>query len=295
MNIISRRLEQKKILVADGSWGWQLTTRGLPVGRLGETWNLERPDAVLSVAQGYVDAGADIILTNSFQGSPFKLATCGLEERTEEVNRIAASLSRQVADDRVLVIGSIGPTGEFMQPLGLIGEEQMVAAFTRQVIGLADGGVDAILVETMSDLGEAKAALRAARESFAGPVVCSMTFDRGPAGYATMMGVKPAQAAQDLEAAGADVVGSNCGSGIHNIIEVIALMAPVTDLPLWAKPNAGMPELVKGETVFRETPEEMASRFADLVQAGADIIGGCCGTTPDHIRALVAARDALVG
>ncbi|MCD6360128.1 MAG: homocysteine S-methyltransferase family protein, partial [Armatimonadetes bacterium] len=139
MNIIQSRLDEREILIADGSWGWQLTVRGLPVGQLGETWNLENPDEVLGVAEGYVEAGADIILTNSFQGSPFKLATCGLEERTEEVNRVAAALSRQAAGDEVLVAGSVGPTGEFLQPLGLITESDMVAAFARQIIGLADG------------------------------------------------------------------------------------------------------------------------------------------------------------
>ena len=145
----------------------------------------------------------------------------------------------------------------------------------------------------MTDLGEAKAALRAAKDNSDGPVVVSMTFDKGPKGYATMMGVRPEQAADELQEAGADIVGSNCGHGIENMIEVIALMAEATDLPLWAKPNAGMPQLVDGETVFTQTPEETAAHFAGLVEAGARIIGGCCGTTPEHIRALVEARDAL--
>ncbi len=295
MNAIAEKLSEKKILVADGSWGWQLTVHGLPVGQLGETWNLENPAAVQAVAQGYVDAGADIILTNSFQGSTFKLASCGLEDQTEVVNRVAAELSLQAAAGQALVAASIGPTGEFMQPLGLVSEDEMVACFARQVAGFAEAGVDAILIETMTDLGEARAALQAVRDGFDGPAIVSMTFDKGPAGYATMMGVKPEQAAAELQEAGADIVGSNCGAGIVNIIEVIAQLSPATDLPVWAKPNAGMPELIKGETVFRETPEEMASHFEELVDAGASIIGGCCGTSPDHIAALVAERDRLVG
>jgi len=295
LNIIQSRLAEKQVLVADGAWGTELAKRGLPVGEAPERWGLDHPDAVRAVARQYVEAGADIILTNTFGGSTLKLAKVGLSVDTHAVNATMARLSSEIAHPAgVLVAGSVGPTGEFMQPLGLISEEEMVAAFAEQIRGLADGGVDAILIETMSDLGEAKAALRAARENFAGPVICSMTFDHGPGGYATMMGVRPAQAAQDLEAAGADIVGSNCGAGIANIIEVIALMRPATDLPLWAKPNAGLPELVQGQTVFRETPEQMAARLPDLVQAGARIIGGCCGTGPEHIAALVAARDRLL-
>jgi len=296
VDIIQSRLAEKRILVADGAWGTELARRGLPVGEAPEKWGMDHPDAVRDVARQYVEAGADIILTNTFGGSAFKLAKIGLGMNTHAINATQAQLSTEIAHPAgVLVAGSIGPTGEFMQPLGLVSEEDMVAAFAEQVRGLADGGVDAILIETMSDLGETKAALQAARENFAGPVICSMTFDHGPGGYATMMGVRPAQAAQDLEAAGADIVGSNCGAGIANIIEVIAAMRPATDLPLWAKPNAGMPELVGGQTVFKETPEQMAARFADLVAAGANIIGGCCGTTPAHIAALVAERDRLVG
>ena len=146
----------------------------------------------------------------------------------------------------------------------------------------------------MTDLGEAKAALRAVKDNTELDAVVSMTFDKGARGYATMMGVTPEQAAEDLQAAGADIVGSNCGGGIEQIVDVITQMRPETDLPMWAKPNAGLPELVDGQTVFRESPEEMAARFAELVQAGANIIGGCCGTTPDHIKAFIAERDKLV-
>ena len=295
MNVITQLLADREILVADGSWGTQLAARGLLAGQAPEQWNLDNPDAVRGLGADYVAAGADMILTNTFGGNPLKLDKVGLGGRAIEINRIGAALSREAAGNDALVIGSIGPTGEFIQPLGLISEDEMVAVFAEQVRGLADGAVDAILVETQTDLDEARAAIRATRDNFDGPVICSMTFDKGPAGYATMMGVKPEQAAQDLEAAGADVVGANCGAGADLVVGVIALMRPVTDLPLWAKPNAGLPELVQGETVFRETPEQMAARFPDLVEAGASIIGGCCGTTPDHIRALVAARDAVVG
>ncbi|MGC9319003.1 MAG: homocysteine S-methyltransferase family protein [Armatimonadota bacterium] len=268
---------------------WPKTTEEAP-----ESWVLSRPEAVREVAKHYVDAGAEIILTNTFGGSRLKLARCELDDRAEEINRTAAELSKSVADDRALVFASIGPTGEFMEPLGPVTEEEMVEVFAEQVRGLVAGGADGLLIETMTDLGEAKAALTAAMAHFDGPVVASMTFDKGPGGYATMMGVTPEQAAEELQAEGADIVGSNCGHGIENMIDVARLMRPATDLPLWCKPNAGMPKLVDGRTVFDETPEEMASHFGDLVEAGAQIIGGCCGTTPDHIRALVERRDAML-
>ncbi len=293
MKTIEELLAEKSVVIADGAWGTQLAERGLEPGEAPEAWVLTQPDAVRDVAAAYVASGAEIVLTNTFGGSRLKLAKAGLEDEAEEINRVATELSKDAAEGRALVFASIGPTGEFMQPLGLVTEDEMVAAFAEQVQAMSAGGTDGILVETMTDLGEAKAALRAAKEHFDGPVVVSMTFDKGLKGYATMMGVRPEQAAEELQAAGADIVGSNCGHGIENMVEVIELMAPATDLPMWAKPNAGMPKLVAGRTVFDETPEEMAAHFEALVAAGARIIGGCCGTTPDHIRALVDARDAM--
>jgi 5-methyltetrahydrofolate--homocysteine methyltransferase len=293
VSTIEQLLEDRTVMIADGAWGTQLAERGLQPGEAPEGWVIHQPDAVREVAQSYVDAGAEIVLTDTFGGSRFKLAKCDLEDQVAEINRRAAELSRDAAGDDALVFASIGPTGEFMQPLGLLGEDDMVEAFSEQVTAMVEGGTDGILVETMTDLGEAKAALQAAKDSFDGPVVVSMTFDKGPKGYATMMGVRPEQAAEELQEAGADIVGSNCGHGIENMMEVIALMAGASDLPLWAKPNAGMPQLIDGQTVFTQTPEETAAHFDALVEAGARIIGGCCGTTPEHIRALVEARNAL--
>lgn len=286
-------LAEKSVLVADGAWGTELARRGLGVGEAPELWNLEHPDEVEAVAASYVAAGSDIILTNTFGGSRLKLEKSGLAERTGEVNRTGAEISKRAAGEKVLVFGSVGPTGEFMAPLGTVTEDDMVACFAEQIEALAAGGVDAILIETQTDLGEAKAALHAAKENTDLSVAVSMTFDKGPKGYATMMGVTPVQAAEELQAAGADIVGSNCGGGMEQIIAVIAEMKPVADRPVWAKPNAGLPELVEGQTVFRETPEQMASRFAELVEAGADIIGGCCGTTPGHLALFVVERDRM--
>jgi 5-methyltetrahydrofolate--homocysteine methyltransferase len=286
-------LDSRQVVIADGAWGTQFSDRGLPPGEAPEGLVIHQPDVVRQVAQSYVQAGSEVILTDTFGGSRFKLAKCDLEDHVEEINRRAVELSQDAAGEDAFVFSSIGPTGEFMEPLGMVTEDEMVEAFTEQVTAMVAGGTDGILVETMTDLDEAKAALQAARRRFDGPVVVSMTFDKGPKGYATMMGVTPEKAAEELTEAGADIVGSNCGHGIRNMIEVIGLMAGATDLPLWAKPNAGMPQLVDGETVFTQTPEEAAAHFEALVDAGARIIGGCCGTTPDHIRALVEARNAM--
>lgn len=288
MSRLSTLLEQHAHPVADGAWGTELAKRGLSIGEVPETWNLSRSEDIASIARSYVEAGADIILTNTFGGSRLKLAKAGLADQVGVLNRTGAELSKQAAGDGVLVLASIGPTGEFMQPLGLVSQQQMVDCFAEQVQALAEGGADGFVIETMSDLGEATAALRAVRENSELPAVVSMTFEQGPAGYATIMGVKPPQAAAALTEAGADVVGANCGSGIDVMIGVIREMARATSLPLWAKPNAGLPELVAGQTVFRETPEQMAAHVPALIDAGAGVVGGCCGTTPDHIRTIAA-------
>lgn len=282
------RLSARRLLIADGAWGTELARRGLPAGTAPERWNLDRPEEVRAVAAAYVEAGSDIILTNTFGGSPLKLTKVGLGEKVAEVNRRGVELSKEAAQDRSLVFASVGPTGEFMAPLGTIEERDMIACFAEQVSAMVEAGADGILIETMSDLAEARAALQAVRDSSDLPGFVTMVFDKGAKGYATMMGVTPARAAEELEAAGADVVGANCGTGIENIIEVARLMRAATALPLWCKPNAGLPQLVDGKTVFRETPEQMAAHLKDLVEAGANIIGGCCGTRAEHIRAFVA-------
>jgi len=291
MSKLTSLLNEKPVVVADGAWGTELARRGLPAGAAPELWNAERPDEVRAVAASYVAAGSDVILTNTFGGSPPKLAKAGLEGRCDELNRLGAELSKEAAGgggDTALVIASVGPTGELLEPLGTLTEGDAVSFFARQICALAAGGADGVVMETFIDLAEAKAALRAAKEATDLPAVVSMTFEKGAAGYATVMGVTPERAAKELTAAGADAVGANCGSGIDNMVDVARLLRPATDLPVWIKPNAGMPELVDGRTVFRQTPEEMVARVADLVAAGASVIGGCCGTTPEHIRAIVA-------
>jgi 5-methyltetrahydrofolate--homocysteine methyltransferase len=295
MGFWKSRLEKEKILIADGGWGTELQKRGLPPGEVPEAWNLSRPEDVLAVARSYVEAGADIILTNTFGGSPLKLAKVDLGDKLVEINRRGAEISKQAAGDRALVFASIGPSGEFMAPLGTISEADMVKGFAEQAQALAEGGADGIVVETMMDLAEAKAAVRATKESTSLPVAVTLTFNKGPKGYATMMGIRPEQAAAELESAGTDIVGANCGAGIDIMIELMRLMRSATSLPIWCKPNAGLPELIDGKTVYRETPEMMASKLKALVQAGASIVGGCCGTTPAHIRAFILERNRLIG
>jgi len=297
LNLLEK-LREQKLLLSDGAWGTELAKK-VPdlIGDGGwicpELLNVDEPGVVSEIASSYVEAGSDIILTNTFGGSPYKLEKYGIEDRLEELNEAGVNISREAAGDRVIVLGSIGPTGEFLAPLGVITVDEMTAAFARQVKAFVAGGADGVVIESMTDLGEITCALRAVKENTDFPVVCSMTFNRGLKGYATMMGVKPEDAARSLENAGADIIGSNCGWGIEEIIEVARIMRPVTALPLWFKPNAGMPELVDGKTVYHHTPEFMASHAVDLIEAGASIIGGCCGSTPEHIRSMRRVVDAM--
>jgi len=257
--------------------------RGLMLGECPELWNLNRPDDVRAIAKAYKEAGADIILTNTFGGSRFKLKRSGISSNIKQINKRGVQLSREVCGDS-LVFASIGPTGEFLKPLGTVSKEEMVLCFSEQVEAFVEGGADGVIIETMIDLNETKCALKAAKENSNLPVAVSMTFNKGERGYATVMGITPEKAAKELEKAGADIVGSNCGIGTKDIVEIARIIRPVTTLPLWIKPNAGVPQLVKGKTIYPETPEEMAKFTPDLIKIGVNMIGGCCGTTPEHIR-----------
>ena len=272
-------------VVTDGAWGTQLLARGLPPGECPDAWNLSRPEQVEEVARAYVEAGSQVILTNTFRANRLTLAGHGLAEKAEKINRAGVEISRRAAAGRARVFASMGPTGKLLMT-GETTEEELHAAFAEQARALAEGGAEAILVETMSDLTEAKAALGAARETGL-PVVVSMVFDSGRNKDRTMMGATPEQVARELTEAGADGVGANCGSGIASYVPVCARLRSATHLPVWIKPNAGLPELVEGRTLWRTTPEEFAGHVPALIEAGAAFIGGCCGTTPEFVRALV--------
>lgn len=281
------RIASGETLVSDGATGTYLQQNGLEPGGCPELMNVENPDVIKEMARLYFEAGSDMVETNSFGGSWYMLNKYDQGDRVHELNRLAAEHAKSQAPEGRFVIGSIGPTGEFLEPNGTATEEQMLGHFADQARGLADGGADAFCVETMSDMAEASLAIRAAKETTGLPVMATLTFDQGPRGYFTMFGVTPAGAAQKLTDAGADVVGSNCGIAIDQMIEIITAMREATDKPILTHVNAGIPTIVSGRIVYPDTPEQMAARVPALVEAGANVIGGCCGTEPDHIRAFV--------
>lgn len=275
---------QAGILLFDGAIGTQVQARGLGVGEAPERWNLEHPEHIGDIHRNYMEAGADILTTNSFGGSPSKLSKVGLENRVYEVNFQAAALAGKHAGPDVFVAGSVGPTGEFLKPLGSLEPDQMLEGFKIQIKALMDGGADLIIVETMTDLEELKLALRAARELGRFPLIGSMTFDPTKQGFRTMMGVDIPAAIRCMEEEGVDVVGSNCGNGMKNFVAIADEIRSHTQLPILVEANAGLPEWVDGKTVYNESPETMASFIPELLEMRVRIIGGCCGTTPDHIQ-----------
>jgi 5-methyltetrahydrofolate--homocysteine methyltransferase len=241
------------------------------------------------MAEAYFAAGSDLVETNSFGGNRFRLERSGLVGRVADVNRTAAELARSGAPDGCFVLGSVGPTGELLEPLGTQTPDAFHDAYAEQAEALAQGGVDGFCVETMLAIEEAVVAVRAAKETTGLPVMATMTFEQGSRGLATQMGVTVTVAVEKLVGAGADVVGANCGYGAPPVIQAVREMRPLTDRPIMAQPNAGAPVLRDGRTVFVETPEGVATSSREVVSAGAAIIGGCCGTGPDHIAAIARA------
>jgi 5-methyltetrahydrofolate--homocysteine methyltransferase len=284
MEKITTTLKTGKILVSDGGWGTLLQQMGLKAGDCPELWNDTHRESVLKVAQAYVNAGADMIETNSFGGSRIKLAGSGLESRTVELNRKAAEISRQAAGTYIHVLGSIGPTGKIVM-MGDIDPQELYDVFAQQAIALVEGGADTLIIETISELEEATTAIKAARENTNAEIICTMTFSKTVDGeYRTMMGVSPHEMVPALIDAGAHIIGANCGNGIEDMVGLVEVIRSVNrDIPVLIHANAGLPVFEDGKTVYRETPEQMAGFVEKLINAGANIIGGCCGTTPDHI------------
>jgi len=272
-------------VLADGAWGTEFQRLGLEAGSPPEHWNLLHPEKVAEVARSYVDAGARIILTNTFGGSAFRLARHGLEGSVEEINTVGAEISKKAAGGRAVVFGSMGPTGKLLCT-GEVTQDEMYESFHRQAAALYRGGVDAILIETMIDLEEMRIAASAAQGSTPLPLVLSMTFDSGKDKTRTMMGVTPEQAVEEMEKLGAWVVGANCGAGPEYYVQVCKRMRAATAKPIWIKPNAGMPQMSEHGVTYTQTPELFGSFALQLREAGATVIGGCCGTTPSHIRRL---------
>lgn len=292
MGKITDKIAEGRVLISDGAWGTFLHKKGLKVQECPESWNTERPADVEQIAHSYVDAGADFVLTNSFGGSPFKLAAYGLQDKTFELNKAAAEISKRAAGGQALVLGSMGPTGKMVM-MGEIPEDELLEGMKQQARGLVAGGVDGIVVETMSDLEEARITIEAIKSVTDLDVACTFTFSRTQTGeYRTMMGAGVPEFLEMASAAGAEVVGANCGNGTAGMIEIVKEIRAIDPLiPVLVHANAGLPEYRDGETVFPESPGEMASQMKDLVAAGANIVGGCCGTTPEHIRYIVEIID----
>lgn len=284
MHKLIEKLVAGGVTVTDGGLGTQLQARGLPVNACTEQWNLSDPEKVEEVARAYVQAGSQIVLTNSFGANRFVLGRHGLGERVAEVNRAAVQIATRAAAGRAYVFGSIGPTGVMLM-MGDVSEEELREAFLVQAKALAEAGAAGLAIETMSDVNEARLAVSAAAETGL-PVVACMVYGSGRDHDRTIMGNTPEQAAAVLSDAGADVIGSNCGQGIEGFIPICRRLRAATDRPLWIKANAGLPQVVDGRTVYAQTPEGFADRVPELVAAGANFVGGCCGTTPEFIQAV---------
>jgi methionine synthase I (cobalamin-dependent) len=278
------RLVQTAPVVTDGAWGTELQARGLALGEFPDAWNLLAPEKVAEVAEAYVQAGSRVILTNTFGANRVRLEGHNLAGKVATINQLGVEISRQAARGQALVFASIGPTGKLLVT-GETTEAALKTTFQEQAKALAEAGADALVVETMADLAEARIAVAAARETGL-PVVGCMVFDSGKDKDRTAMGTTVEQAVAGLIQAGADVVGANCGQGVAGFVRICQRMRAATDRPIWIKANAGLPELVNGRAVYRTTPEAFAKFGPELVAAGATFIGGCCGTNPFFLRAL---------
>jgi 5-methyltetrahydrofolate--homocysteine methyltransferase len=285
---ILQRLASGEVLIADGATGTMLQAAGLPAGMSGEAWVLERPEEIVKLHRAYVEAGSHIILTTTFGGTRARLKKAGLDVQVSEINRRAAELARRVAGDDLYVGGDIGPTGEMMAPLGPLTYETAVELFAEQAQALAAGGVDCIYIETMSNLDEAKAAVEGARQGCNLPIFCTFSFDTHGR---TSMGVSPTQAAQAMAVLGVPATGANCGHAPEDVLDFLPqIRQAAPDAYLIAKPNAGVPHMVKRQVVYDATPERMAELARRYVELGARIVGACCGSSPAHIAAI---REAI--
>jgi 5-methyltetrahydrofolate--homocysteine methyltransferase len=287
MGKITDILKTGKVLVSDGAWGTFLYEKGMKAGECPDVWSVDRFDDVVDIAKSYADAGADMVEANSFGASYYKLEHFGLQDRAAEINEYAAKASRKGAGNSKFVIASIGPTGK-MLVTEEVTEEELYDAFKVQAIALEKGGADGVCIETMSDAEEACCAIRAAKENTKLEILTTFTFDKTVQGtYRTMMGLSPVDSVKAALDAGSDVVGTNCGNGIERMIEIVSEMKSARpDAYILVHANAGLPQNIDGKDVFPETPEMMASQVENLIKAGANIIGGCCGTTPAHISAI---------
>jgi methionine synthase I (cobalamin-dependent) len=284
MNTLIKELTARAPVIIDGAWGTQMFARGLKPGGCPDKWNLDEPDKVREVARAYVDAGADIILTNTFGANRFVLESHGVTGLVREINRAGAALSKEAAGEKAKVFASIGPSGKMLM-MGEVEEEDLEAAFREQATALCEGGADGLVIETMADLEEALLAIRAAKATGL-PVVGCMVYDSGADKDRTMMGISPEQQADAFVEAGVDVIGANCGQGIEGFVAIAKRLKAASGLPVWIKANAGLPRQEDGKLVYPTTPDEFAESARKVIDAGASFVGGCCGTSPEFIAML---------
>jgi 5-methyltetrahydrofolate--homocysteine methyltransferase len=285
MHPLIQQLISRGPVITDGAWGTELQARGLGLGEFPDTWNLTHADRVGEVAAAYVAAGSQVILTNTFGANRVRLAETGRASQAAEINQRGVEISRKAAASKAAVFASLGPSGKLLMT-GETSAGELSTAFAEQAQALASAGADAIVVETMSDLNEAKLAIVAARATGL-PVVACMVFDAGKDKDRTMMGNTPEQVAKALTEAGADVIGANCGQGIAGFVRICQRLRAATDRPLWLKPNAGLPTLVGDRAIYTTTPKEFVAHVPELIKLGASFIGGCCGSSPEFIKAIV--------
>jgi len=293
MKDVRQRIESAEILLSDGAMGTMLIERGVNIDQCFEAVNLTQPDVLEEIARLYFNAGSNIVHTNTFGASPLKLAMYSLEDKCEEINRNAVRVVKCTVDDETIVSASVGPSGRLLKPYGDVEPEDMLVNYQKQIEILVESGVDMLTVETMTDIEEAKLAIKGARSiSDSIPIAVTMTYDSTPRGFYTIMGVNIKTAVRELEKTGADIIGSNCGNGIEKMIDIAREYGEYSSSPLIIQSNAGLPEIIDNRATYHETPQFMAEKTKELLQIGVAIIGGCCGTTPEHIAAMRKVLDS---
>ena len=284
MKPLLERLKDE-ILICDGAMGTMLIEKGMPEGECPDYWGIKNHKVLRLIHEEYINSGADMVITNTFGANWIKLKKYGLEKKLDEINRTAVEVAREAAGGRAYVLGEIGPTGEYLKPIGSISPEEMLDVFADQVKSLEESGVDAIILNTFSDIEELKVVIKAVKENSKLPLIASMTFQRlENKGFRTTSGITISQFVSEGLSAGSDIIGANCsitGSDMADIVSEIRALEPVYII---AAPNAGMPRLDNGKTIYDESPDSFAKNLPKIIDAGANIIGGCCGTTPKHIR-----------